>query len=239
MASFFKAKTNPYYYPDLLDASQPSLAFAAASIIFNPLFWNTVARNEYHNKTITKILGGRRYLGCYFLGASIFSLGIFRDHLYNEALKAQPTHPLLTKPEVKYAGAALFAAGNLFVLSSMWALGVTGTYLGDYFGILMDHIVTSFPFNVMANPMYWGSSMSFIGVALWFGKPAGLLLSVLVIVVYYIALQFEEPFTANIYAQAEAAKKKSKGGRSSAAVAQAISSATDSAAARTRSKTAA
>ena len=30
----------------------------------------------------------------------------------------------------------------------MYALGVTGTYLGDYFGILMDEPVTSFPFNV-------------------------------------------------------------------------------------------
>lgn len=49
----------------------------------------------------------------------------------------------------------------------MWALGITGTYLGDYFGILMDDIVTGFPFNVMGDPMYWGSSMCFVGVALW------------------------------------------------------------------------
>jgi phosphatidylethanolamine N-methyltransferase len=49
----------------------------------------------------------------------------------------------------------------------MWALGVTGTYLGDYFGILMSEMVTGFPFNVMSDPMYWGSSMCFVGVALW------------------------------------------------------------------------
>jgi phosphatidylethanolamine N-methyltransferase len=35
----------------------------------------------------------------------------------------------------------------------MWALGVTGTYLGDYFGILMDEMVVGFPFNVTDAPM--------------------------------------------------------------------------------------
>lgn len=83
----------------------------------------------------------------------------------------------------------------------MWALGITGTYLGDYFGILMDEIVTGFPFNVSASPMYYGSTMSFLGSALWFGKPAGLALTVLVFLVYKVALAFEDPFTAGIYAE--------------------------------------
>lgn len=203
---FYPPPSDKYKVHGIIDFSQPSLWIAVGSICFNPLYWNIVAQNEYHNRTITKILGGRRYLGCYLLAVSIFSLGIIRDHLYNEALKSQPTHIWLVQPWVKPLAGLLFVAGNLFVLSSMWALGVTGTYLGDYFGILMQSMVTGFPFNVMANPMYWGSSMSFVAVALWFGKPAGLLLSTLVIAVYSIALRYEEPFTNNIYA--EAAKKK-------------------------------
>lgn len=91
----------------------------------------------------------------------------------------------------------------MLVLSSMWALGVTGTYLGDYFGILMDDIVTGFPFNVTNNPMYYGSTLSFLGTALWFGKPAGVLVTVFVLLMYLIALRFEEPFTAEIYAKRE------------------------------------
>ncbi|ETS61421.1 hypothetical protein PaG_04452 [Moesziomyces aphidis] len=204
---FYKSPASAYVVPGVVDLTQPSLWIAVGSICFNPLYWNIVAQNEYHRKTITKLLGGRRYLGCYLLAVSIFSLGIVRDHLYNLALKDQPTHSLLQQSWVKPAAAVLFASGNVFVLSSMYALGVTGTYLGDYFGILMDSMVTGFPFNVMANPMYWGSSMSFVAVALWFGKPAGLLLSVLVVIVYAIALRFEEPFTANIYRQAEKLKK--------------------------------
>lgn len=86
---------------------------------------------------------------------------------YNKALADQPANELLTHSAFKAIGAGLFLAGQVFVLSSMWALGFTGTYLGDYFGILMESMVTGFPFNVMGDPMYWGSSMCFAGVALW------------------------------------------------------------------------
>jgi len=90
----------------------------------------------------------------------------------------------------------------------MWALGVTGTYLGDYFGILMDNMVTGFPFNVTDAPMYYGSTMSFLGTAILFGKPAGILLTIEVLIVYVIALRFEDPFTASIYAKRAKAQKK-------------------------------
>lgn len=74
----------------------------------------------------------------------------------------------------------------------MWALGITGTYLGDYFGILMDAPVTGFPFNVSGAPMYWGSTLSFLGVALHKGKVAGLLLTLEVFAMYWFALKWEE-----------------------------------------------
>lgn len=93
----------------------------------------------------------------------------------------------------------------------MWALGITGTYLGDYFGILMDDMVTGFPFNVTDAPMYYGSTMSFLGTALWFGKPAGVVLTALVFVVYKIALSFEDPFTGEIYAKRE--REQRNGGK--------------------------
>lgn len=67
----------------------------------------------------------------------------------------------------------------------------------------MDDMVTGFPFNVTSAPMYYGSTMSFLGTAIWFGKPAGILLTVEVLVVYLLALKFEDPFTAGIYAKRE------------------------------------
>lgn len=56
----------------------------------------------------------------------------------------------------------------------------------------MDEKVTGFPFNVTDAPMYYGSTLSFLGTALWFGKPAGIFLSAFVLVVYLIALTYEE-----------------------------------------------
>lgn len=156
---------------------------------------------------------------------------------FQNALESQPQAGILAHPVVKALAAVLFAAGSTLVVSSMWALGVTGTYLGDYFGILMDHIVTGFPFNVCGDPMYWGSSANFVAVSLWYAKPAGLILSVLVIAVYYIALQYEgcvmlmgctdaSPFTMQIYKSAEERKN----------VEQSVQPASDGIATRTRSQ---
>lgn len=116
-------------------------------------------------------------------------MGLFRDHLYNNALSAQPFFAPLHQPIL---ASVLLAIGSVLVLSSMWALGVTGTYLGDYFGILMDAPVTGFPFNVSGAPMYWGSTLNFLAVALYDGKLAGLLLTAEVFVVYWLALRWEE-----------------------------------------------
>ncbi|KAK8053890.1 phospholipid methyltransferase [Apiospora saccharicola] len=188
----------------LVDFGQQSLLISACAIAFNPLFWNIVARREYRTHFLTKAFGGNAQTACYALAATIFSLGLFRDFLYERALRAQPSHPLLAnEPAVQWFAYGLLATGNVLVVSSTWALGITGTFLGDYFGILMDSMVTGFPFSVTDAPMYWGSACSFLGTALLYGKPAGLLLTVWVYVVYKVALAYENPFTAEIYAKRE------------------------------------
>ncbi|KAG8908224.1 Phosphatidyl-N-methylethanolamine N-methyltransferase [Tulasnella sp. 403] len=191
-----------------VDFSQQSLWLSVASIAFNPIFWNTVAQNEYHNKTITHILGGRRYLGCYLLAVTIFSLGIFRDYLYHDALTHQPKYDVIAPELAKPLAIALFAVGQTLVVTSTWALGVTGTYLGDYFGILMDHKVEGFPFNILRDPMYNGSTMCFLAHALWSRAPAGLFISLFVHIVYSVALMFEGPFTDMIYSKRPSEAKK-------------------------------
>ncbi|KAM5346638.1 hypothetical protein ACJ41O_009643 [Fusarium nematophilum] len=188
---------------EYVDFGKQSLLVSACSIAFNPLFWNIVARQEYHNKLLTKLFGGNSKIGCYALALTIFSLGMVRDFIYKNAIAEQPSHPLLQNTYVQAAAITLFVLGNLLVVSSTWQLGITGTFLGDYFGILMDEMVTGFPFNVTGAPMYWGSTMSFLATALYFAKPAGILLTVWVYIVYVLALRYEDPFTAGIYAKRE------------------------------------
>lgn len=147
-----------------------------------------LTKTEYKTHFMTKAFGSP-YYGCYALAVIIFVLGIIRDSFYKAALDDQPLYPPLHQPAL---GVVLFLTGNVLVLSSMYALGVTGTYLGDYFGILMEEKVEGFPFNVTGAPMYWGSTLSFLGTALYKGRTAGVLLTLEVFVMYLIALQFEE-----------------------------------------------
>lgn len=197
MASFVNELVN------YVNFDKKSLLVSACSIAFNPLFWNIVARQEYRNKLLTKLFGGNSGAACYALAATIFSLGIVRDLLFKSAIAEQPSHPLLETPYVQAAAVALFLTGNILVVTSTWSLGITGTFLGDYFGFLMDEMVTGFPFNVTGAPMYWGSTLSFFATSLYFAKPAGILLTFWVYIVYVIALRYEDPFTAGIYAKRE------------------------------------
>lgn len=94
---------------------------------------------------------------------------------------------------------ALMSMGWLLVVSSMWKLGITGTYLGDHFGILLSKRITSFPFNVCEHPMYEGATMVFLGYALWQSSIAGLALGMTAGIVYTVAGYFEGHFTSMIY----------------------------------------
>eukprot|EP01133_Synstelium_polycarpum_P008931 gene8931-10470_t len=172
-----------------------------------PTWWNIVARREYRTHFLTKLCGGA-YPGCYFLAVLIFCSSAIRDYVFNVAIKNQPTFELLAGQEVLYLSYVLFATGCVLVGATYWQLGITGTYLGDYFGILMKERVTGFPFNVMSNPMYNGSTMIFLANALYAQSFVGVILAAFVFIVYRIALTFEEPFTGLIYSQRSSQQKR-------------------------------
>nr|XP_033770835.1 phosphatidylethanolamine N-methyltransferase isoform X2 [Geotrypetes seraphini] len=187
--------TGAFKYIDLMDSN---FAIAVLSVIFNPLFWNVVARWEHKTRALTRLFGSP-YTGCYFLGVILLLLAYLRSHYFTEALKSQPRSEGLDFPGAYYTGLIILATGALFVISSFLALGFVGTYLGDYFGILMEEKVTGFPFNVMENPMYWGSTAIYLGWSLMNACPAGLILTAIVALAYKIAILFEGPFTEEIY----------------------------------------
>ncbi|CAJ1081193.1 phosphatidylethanolamine N-methyltransferase [Xyrichtys novacula] len=148
-----------------VDPHNSSFVLAVIAIIFNPLFWNLVARWEHHTRGLSRLFGSP-YLACYCLGFVIILLNLYRSHSMTVAMKTQTRWTVLEGTEIFYAGVALMVFGTLLVVSSFLALGFTGTFLGDYFGILMDEKVTGFPFNITENPMYWGSTANYLGLAL-------------------------------------------------------------------------
>lgn len=146
----------------------PNLRYAALVIALCPIIWNILARLEFYTHILTKIAFGNRYIGCYLLATWIFFFSLYRDYLFSQAILTQPKLPFFEERQeiFKYAGYSLICLGGILVLSSMYQLGITGTYLGDYFGILMDNMVVSFPFNIVNNPMYDGATLCFLGQSL-------------------------------------------------------------------------
>lgn len=190
-----------------IDFYDSSFCIAVIAIIFNPLFWNVVARWEHRTRRLSRLFGSP-HLACYCLGFVIIVLNVYRSHSMTVAMKAQARWEVMDRTAVFYVGTALIVVGTLLVVSSFLALGFTGTFLGDYFGILMDKKVTAFPFNIMENPMYWGSTANYLGLALIGASPVGLILTSIVAVVYKVAISFEGPFTAMIYQERSQLRKR-------------------------------
>ncbi|KAM4843342.1 phosphatidylethanolamine N-methyltransferase isoform 2-T4 [Thomomys bottae] len=188
-----------------VDPFDPSLVAAVLTIAFNPLFWNVVARWEQKTRKLSKFFRSP-YLACYCLGCVILLLNFLRSYCFTQAMLKQPKMEVLENPATYCLGLVLLGTGVVFVLSSFFALGFTGTFLGDYFGILKEARVTTFPFNILDNPMYWGSTINYLGWAIMHASPTGLLLTVLVALVYVVAILYEEPFTAEIYRQKAAVR---------------------------------
>uniref|UniRef100_A0A4X2KM31 Phosphatidylethanolamine N-methyltransferase n=1 Tax=Vombatus ursinus TaxID=29139 RepID=A0A4X2KM31_VOMUR len=145
-----------------IDVTDFSFVAAVLCIIFNPLFWNVVARWEYKTRKLSRAFGSP-YLACYCLGTIVLLLNFLRSHCFTRAMSSQPKIEGLDCLGAYYVGLVILGIGTIFVLSSFYALGFIGTYLGDYFGILKEARVTTFPFSVLDNPMYWGSTANYLG----------------------------------------------------------------------------
>lgn len=140
-----------------------SILWQAMIVVFlQPLIWNMLGRMEYKTRIISKIFFSPR-IGIFALALWILGFGIYRDFLFAIAVNRQEKLPEMGSPEVQLLGMYSCIIGFILVTSSFLKLGFRSTFLGDYFGFLLDKKITSFPFNVLENPMYVGSSMSFMG----------------------------------------------------------------------------
>lgn len=147
-----------------VDECELSFATALVAITLAPLLWNLLGRFQYYTHALSSIFMGRRS-GCVVLALWIFLFSLYRDALVVHAIKQQPTLAALDNPLLQAAAGVCALLGGTLVLTSYARLGLFGTYLGDYFGILMDHRVEAFPFSVTQHPMYDGSSLLFLATA--------------------------------------------------------------------------
>lgn len=171
-------------------------------IFLNPFLWNVIGRFEYRTKKISKLFHGNKKLAVYIIAIIIFSLGLSRNYLYKVVVDTQPKMDQWPDQLCTFLGYLFYSFGMLLVVSSSIRLGVVGTYMGDYFGLLFEEKITGFPYNVTKSPMYDGAVLNFLGHAFLYKSAAGMFLTAFVWLIYQIGLHFEDPFTEKIYAEA-------------------------------------
>lgn len=180
---------------------------ACVIVMINPLFWNLVSRFEYKTRAVSSTLGGPKR-GCTALAICILSLNYVRTTMFHTTVDEYGMWEPLHNEFVESLGYVTVVIGAILVISSSWRLGFFCSFMGDYFGILLKSKVTGFPFNVVSDPMYVGSALVYLGLALQHASVVGLILTACIGISYAIAVQFEGPFTTKIYQETNKAKKQ-------------------------------
>lgn len=144
-----------------VDECDPLLGCAILVIFLAPFIWNVLGRLEFYTGVLSSLFVRPR-IGAAVLAVWIFCFSLYRDAVFFAAVEAQPKLPTLDTPMWHAVAGACGVAGATLVLTSFWRLGFYGTYLGDYFGVLMEEKVEGFPFSVVEHPMYDGSTMLFL-----------------------------------------------------------------------------
>ena len=148
--------------------------------------WNVIVRLEYKKRIVSRLFGGPRK-GVIVLAIFILLCNLLRT-LYFRSLADSSTRLSILENSTVY--------GVGYVIEGV------GIY-GDYFGILMGARVTAFPFNILSDPMYWGTFMLYLGEAIQYASTVAFVLSLCIGFSCFLAAKFEAPFTAMIYNQAK------------------------------------
>lgn len=134
----------------IINYKQPIFWAAVLHVIFNPIFWNVVGRLENKTQLVSRLCGNSKYKGCYLFAFITFTLGLTRDYLVFYACDLQPKitdflsyYANINTPTdfVQTAGTLLLLYGSILVLTSMYRLGITGTYLGNYFSLKKNNSI--------------------------------------------------------------------------------------------------
>lgn len=148
----------PFSYRRFVDVSKPSFALALIATILPPLVWNIIGPLEYYTRAVSTVVR-KPIIGVYLSAIIVATLSVFRSAMFAIAMREQPVWDDLDDPIIHAVSGAAFVMGLTFFIGAYYRLQITGTYLGDYFGILRDERITRFPFSVLDNPMYDGSSI--------------------------------------------------------------------------------
>ena len=70
--------------------------------------------------------------------------------------------------------------------------------MGEYCDISVNKVSTGFPFDVLRNPMYFGSALSYLGLGLCTSSVVGTTFSLLIYWMYSLSVLYENQFEITI-----------------------------------------
>lgn len=154
----------PFHIPNV-NLTHLDFALAVIATMIPVLVWNTIGPFQYYTGIISR-LTIKPIIGVYLSAATIGFLSVMRSALFIQAMRSQVTLEEMDTPFFHVLGGVIGVFGLAMFLGAYYKLGMTGTYLGDYFGIMRKEKITSFPFSIMNNPMYDGQSMIHLAQAI-------------------------------------------------------------------------
>ncbi|XP_072415582.1 phosphatidylethanolamine N-methyltransferase isoform X1 [Chiloscyllium punctatum] len=151
---------------------------------------------------------GLLLIGTILVLSSFFALGFIGTFLEEEVLDVSKRVKVDKSPGPDQVYPRTLWEAKEVIAGPLAEIFVSSIVTGDYFGVLMEAKILSFPFNLMENPMYWGSTLVYLGWAVMNASPTGLVLTAWVAAVYKVAILVESPFTDEVYRQKEKVMKE-------------------------------
>jgi protein-S-isoprenylcysteine O-methyltransferase Ste14 len=176
------------------------IILSIAMIIICPVTWNLVARYEFYTKKLSTFCGDNR-LAADIFAHCLIEMGIFRNYLFVRVMRNQLKTEYFDDHFIilEIIGYLILVCGFHLTIFAYYRLGIHGIYYGDYFGVLCKEMVTAFPFSILENPLYVGSTMMFFGSSILYRSPAGIVLTICAWIMYQFASILENPMTPLIY----------------------------------------
>ena len=159
--------------------------------MFNVFYWNLTSTIQYKTKIFSKLYGKKPAVLLHTI--VVFCLGLSRDFLFKKVCETSKKYePLLDNQLITVLSYLILIVGVVLVSTSTFRLGIIGTFNGDAYGFLMSELITSFPYNILSSPMYFGSTLNFLYCAILNRSISGIVLSALAGAIYYIGSIYEE-----------------------------------------------
>jgi phosphatidylethanolamine N-methyltransferase len=169
-------------------------------IFLCPVTWNVVSRLEFYTNIFSRLVGDKR-IAADICAHIYIEMGIFRNFMFYYMVTH---HPATAVPEalqlpIKALAAVFFVFGLIVNFGVLYRLGIHGIYYADYFDILCPEKATKWPFSTFDHPLYVGSTLIFLGDALYNFSVIGVCYSFFAYFMYMFASSLEGPYTDQIY----------------------------------------